>query len=813
MFRYFSESGGGPGRSRRGALGVLLVFLVLFCAVLGWGWMRQSPSFEEMYAGAARGGDFFVGMRSVGGWPWWTPNYLFGHSLSFFGVSLIPLAVGHAFAWVCAPLGDPLAAPKLIGLAIIFFSGLAMYSVARRLLGGERAGAFAGALYAISAQLVLRLAMLEHQSTAACMVFAPLILLGMLRCEERVSWRSAALLALAVSAMAMCYFKILLLFLPAGGAFFLWRLLGGSSEARKNLVAGCLRGALITIPLAVFPMLPILRESRFLAMFELEPFAGWQQNYSFFSAVAWLDWRNIFTAGTAIPSMGGDRHTSVEFYLGPVVLAGIFLPLWLARTRAGWSGHPAWAALRFFTWLLLLATWFASGPRSVVAGHFAYLSGSFGCSDFSIPIVWAMLVAPGLLIFLLCGRGSVRLGCAAACALVFYFVPGFRLLELVPFFGDIRAPSAVWPAFGALAAALAAGAGWSLMAEIPAPVRIRAAVVGVVLGFVALDVSFLHRAFFREGLPEETFSDYAEAQAFLAKSATGGRVQAVSGRYFYLTTPVASGRALTAEALLRHFQLRWIRYMEAGSMISPDTMAAYFDLFGISHILIDRLDPDTPKEYQERFKKIFPTVFENPGFTVLENASSLYPAYAAKNVVRADEGIFRNPGVVLQLGRGGLIAVEGAAEPTVGKAGVPGEPDIPGRVELEKTVSLKRLALAAPRTADFHSFTVSGLGSGDLPGVVVATEAFHPDWRASQGGAPLPVLRAAGALLSVQVAAPGDVTFRLCPPWYYGACMSASLGAWVAVAAAFALARLGLLPAAWRTAWDGIPARRGKGGP
>jgi hypothetical protein len=795
MFRNFSQGAG--------ARGVLVTFLLMFCAVLGWGWIRQTPSFEEMVAGAARGGDFFFGMRSVTGWPWWSPNYLFGHSLSFFGVSLIPLAVNHAFAWVCGPLGDPLVAPKLIGLAIIFFAGLAMYAAARRLLGGGWAGAFAGILYAASAQLVLRLAMLEHQSTAACMVFAPLILLGMLRCEERIAWRSAALLALAVSAMAMCYLKILLLFLPAGGAFFLWRLAAGTPDVRKNLAVGCLRGALITVPLAVLPMLPILRESGFLAMFELEPFAGWQQNYSFFSAVAWVDWGNVFTAGTAIPSMAGDRHVSVEFYLGPVVVAGIFFPLWLARTRAVWSGHPAWGTLRFFTAMLLLATWFASGPRSVIASHFAYLSGSFGCPDFSIPLVWAMLIVPGLLIFLLCGRGNIRLGCAAAGCLAFYFVPGFRLLELIPFFRDIRAPSAVWPAFGTLAAVLAAGAGWALLAGLPMSGKIRAAVLAAVLGFMALDVSFLHRAFFREGLPEKTFSDYAEAQAFLAKAATGGRVQAVSGRYFYLTTPLASGRALTAEALLRHFQLRWIRYMEAGSMISPETMAAYFDLFGISHILIDRLDPDTPKEYQERFKKIFPTVFENPGFTVLENASSLYPAYAAKNIVLADEGIFRNPGAVLQLGRGGLVAVEGASGAGVGKAGVQGEPDIPGRVELEKSVLLKRLALRAPRPANYHSFTVSGLGAGDVPGVVVATEAFHPDWKASQNGVPLPVLRSVGALLSVEVAAPGDITFRFCPPWYYNALMTACLAAWAAVAAAFVLARTRMLPAAWLRAWYG----------
>ncbi len=758
-----------------------------------------------MYGGVVRGTlDYVKAVQSVGGWAWWTPNYLFGHSYALSGLGLFLLTLLYGLVLVLSPWFPAFVAFKVFGLLTIFFAGLAMYALARRLLPGEWSAAFTAVLYVTGAQFVLRIAMLEHLSTAACMVFSPLVLLGMIHCGDRLAWRSAALLALCVAMMVMCYFKIFLLFLPAGGLFFLWRLMEGSPEGRKNLLVGCLRGAVLVIPLVCFLMVPLLRESRFLALFELEPFSGWQHNFSFFSAIVWVDWGNLFTQGTGIPSMGSARHLSVEFYLGGVILAGIFLSLVIGRSRPEWKAEPAWKVLWGFTGLLLLATWLSSGPRSIIGSHLAYLSGAGGCSDYTISLVWVMLVAQGLLIWLLFGKGTFRIGVALVCILLYYFVPGFKILELVPFFRDIRAPSAVWTAFGGLSAVLAGGAGWSLLARIPFPRWKKYAVGAAVLGFLALDVVFLNAAFFREGLPAKTFRDYEAAQAFLSKAPLEGRVHALSGRYFFLTTPRDSGRPLASEALLRHFQLRWIRYMEAGSMISPEITKAYFDLYGISYVLIDRLDPDTPQDYQEKFKNIFPTVFENEGFTILENASSLYPAYAARNLVRAGREIYKNPGAVLLLGRGGLIAVEDVTGPVAGKIELTGEPSIPGRAELEKAASLKKLSLRAPRTENYHAFSVEGLKPDDIPGLLVVTEAYHPDWKASQNGKPLPVLRAAGALLSVQLTNPGDVDFRFSPPWYYGVCMSTSLGSWLALLLVFFLMRLRILPASWRSAWYGL---------
>ena len=784
-------------------LKIFIIFSLFFCSVIGFAWLNTTPSFEEMYGGTARSGEFFNALKSTRSWPWWTPNYLFGHSCALYGVSLFQITVLVGSAILLSGWISPIFVFKIIGLLIVFFAGLTMFYLARKIYDSNKTALLASILYLTSAQIVMRIAMLEHLSTAACMVWGPLIYLALLRCENLKSWRNSMLLAISVSGMLVCYFKIFILFLPAAGLFILWRFISINAESKRNLLY-CLKWAFIlTIPLALFPLIPVYRESKFLALFELEPFHGWQQNFSFFSAITWIDWSNLLTSGTAIPSLRGIRHTSIEFYLGPVVLAGILLPLAMGRFRKDWALVPAWGALRGFTISLLLATWLASGPRSIIEGHFTYLSASMGCSDFTIAILWLVFIAQGLLIFLVSGKSPLQIGIAILFIGIFYLVPGFKVLELLPIYRDIRAPSSVWTAFGTLSAVLASGAGWSLLASIEIKKWKKGLAGAFILSSLFLDIVFLHKAFFRPGLPEKTYTDYAEAQIFLKHAQIEGRVHALSGRYFYLTTPNESGRSLSSEALGRHFQLRWIRYMESGSMLSPETAKAYFDLFGISYVLIDWNDPDTPPAYQNGFKQLFTIVFENYGFTILENSTSHYPAYEAKNIVSAENEIFKNPGSVLLLGRGGLITIEGFTGNSVGKIDLQGRQDIPNRVTLEKTSELKKLSLKEPRNTNYHSFTVTGLGTEEVPRAIVVSEAYHPDWKAYQGTETLPVYRAVGALMSVQVSEPGDVQFVFTPPWYYNFCATGCLLSWISACLLFFLMRLPFIPEKLQLAWYG----------
>ena len=434
-----------------------------------------------MYGGTARSGEYFTALKSVKTWPWWTPNYLFGHSYALFGVSIFQIVVLVASAELLSAWITPIFVFKSIGLIIMFFSGLTMFCLARKIFGSNKIAFLSGILYLTSAQLVMRIAMLEHLSTAACMVWGPLIYLALLRCEKVKSWRNSMLLALSISGMLVCYFKIFLLFLPAMGLFLLWRFVSIDSDSRKYLKYCIQRAFVLTIPLALFPLIPAYRESKFLALFELEPFHGWQQNFSFFSAVTWFDWGNLLTSGTAIPSLCGIRHTS-----------GILLPLTIGRIRNDWATLPAWGALRCFTILLLLATWLASGPRSIIEGHFAYLNSSMGCSDFTIAILWLVFIAQGLMILLISGKTPIQIGIGILFIGIYYLVPGFKVLELLPFYRDIRAPSSLWTAFGALSAVLASGAGWSILASIQINKLKKCAAVIVVILAILLDICFLH---------------------------------------------------------------------------------------------------------------------------------------------------------------------------------------------------------------------------------------------------------------------------------------------------------------------------------
>jgi hypothetical protein len=45
-------------------------------------WMRMPVSDQELLANFAKAGDFFRGVQSVGGLPWWSPNFLQGTSLA-----------------------------------------------------------------------------------------------------------------------------------------------------------------------------------------------------------------------------------------------------------------------------------------------------------------------------------------------------------------------------------------------------------------------------------------------------------------------------------------------------------------------------------------------------------------------------------------------------------------------------------------------------------------------------------------------------------------------------------------------------------
>ena len=62
-------------------------------------------------------------------------------------------------------------------------------------------------------------------------------------------------------------------------------------------------------------------------------------------------------------------------------------------------------------------------------------------------------------------------------------------------------------------------------------------------------------------------------------------------------------------------------------------MRVSLSLQGVRYILLDRKDVDTSEQLQAAFKQQYPTIFENPFFTILENPNSLSPGFLARNYV------------------------------------------------------------------------------------------------------------------------------------------------------------------------------------
>ena len=115
---------------------LLSLFLCLFCGVLGLGWMREGPSSQEMTANVAKAIDYFRGALSVGGWPWWTPNFMGGHSLaSSFGMIFSSFSV-----LLGTGIFGPIHGPKLMGLIFMAASGFAIFGFAKKFSRSEWTG-------------------------------------------------------------------------------------------------------------------------------------------------------------------------------------------------------------------------------------------------------------------------------------------------------------------------------------------------------------------------------------------------------------------------------------------------------------------------------------------------------------------------------------------------------------------------------------------------------------------------------------------------------------------------------------------------
>ena len=777
---------------------VLLVFVFAYTAVLAFGWLGQTPSQEELYADSGRFvHELFSLIREAGRVPWWSPNFLQGHSMANFGICLVPFSTA---ALLTSLFGDQ-AGMKLTALLIIPLSALTIFVFARRLTSNGWTAVVASVVYVASPQLLVRIANFEHWSGSYAYIFPPLILWAFLKVADEGSWRASAWLAFGWSAMMLSYAKLTFMFAPMAGMFFLWLLLD-QPERRVALVRGTLVALALVLLMAVVLLLPLTREYQWVAAFTFDNFAGWQQAFSMKNFTSVLDRANGLLAQMR-PDFIADRG---QFYLGLVTLFAVGAVFWWSRKHAEWLATRNGVLLRLFVGMALLALWLSQGPFSVFTGAQEFLKGSPNAPDWIAALMWLMTFIPSFLIYAILPAGPRRGLWAAVLIIIYLFVPGFLLLEKLPMYRDIRAPWGFWEV-GFFAAAVAGAIALQQVFDSMIDKRDRLVVAGLLGVIVMLDASAYFSKFFAPGLPAQTFSDFDRSQDYLKTSLIEGRVYPMSGRYFYLRTPMQSGRGLNSEAAWSHFQMRGVRALVTGANSSPGAMQTYMRVGGISHVLLDKKDPFTPQEIQDAFAQAYPTGFDSEYIRILENRDSLAPAFIAREYIAMDPGTEAlAPAFLDAAGRINAVPLElGPNQRSF--PFLAGTGSTASGIQLAQKYSqgpgapFERVPFSEPRKNPskmmFDPF-------GERKGWLVVTEAWHPDWSAYSDGSQIPVYKAFGGLMAVPLGRTnGPIEFVFTPPRWYDLAVWISGLSWAGVLGMLLIMPLPFIPQRWKDWWSG----------
>jgi dolichol-phosphate mannosyltransferase len=770
----------------------LLALTSLFVGFLSFFWLQQPPSNQELLANYAKVADYVRAAASVRGVPWWTPSFLQGCSLAFLSLGALSSLTLYVFAVVVGPY----VGVKIAALVFLFLCPLAMFAFIRRLCPDSGWTAFScGAAYLFAPAVLLRLGHLEHVANVLAFAAIPLAFRGMLVFLEERTARSAIECAAANALLVLSYAKIAILVLPLLLAFTAW-----AWAARARFFQPSWRilalGIGIFLLLGVLPNLPSLREARFIAMFDFGPFEAWQRGYSAESVISWIDRGGTLT-GRRMSAQSEVRASSS--YLGIVALACV-TGLFFLRKRAVWTSTEA-TIFRLFVALTLFAHWFGLGVNSPLSGQLAFLSHADSAWDPAIAISWGLLVLQGVAIWLIL-PGSVpgRSWLVAAAVLIYFLVPGFRLIEHLPLYGDIRAPHDFFEMGGVFCFSVAAGIGTRLLLlEMPSR-ALRLAVAVILTGLAFADSASAVPSFFKGPIDRQTFDDFLAAQRFLAEQARPGRVAPYSGRYFYLLTPILSGRGLIAEAFHSHLMLRGVAELQRASFLSRENFATFLDIAGVSQLLIDKKDPDTPQSLQESLRSLASPVFENEHFVIFDNPDSFYPAALARYFIELNEPPEEAANRSLTAAAQGLLAVGGRTKFNDNEGLLRSKEVVPASNPMTK------IGLDSVQRKTAERIAVDHL---DGVGWLVIPEAYHPDWKASRAGQALEVARAYGAFLAVRLDnTAGTVFLSFEPPWWYLASVLTATCGWIGVIALLVAERLAILPPRWRAHLLGVPKPR-----
>jgi hypothetical protein len=742
--------------------------LCLVAAGVFW-WMRMPVSDQELLANFAKAGDFFRGVESVRGLPWWSPSFLQGTSLA--------MAWGYMFSNVvmlAATLPFGFLAGSKVAVGCCLLAGAAgMYFFLRRWNASELAAWIGAVLFLLNPSVLTRAVGFEHFVVVVSLAVLPWVFWALLGLVRGGTARSALVFGVCFSLLALAYGKTGLMALPVLGVFAAVEHFSRARAQRTGWRIWALAAGVVLV-LAVLPNLPALREAGLVAMFEFGPFEGWQRAFSTKSALSWLDRGGM--PGEGMDSGFAPTTLNGGTYLGWACGALLAVALWRGVLHSGAAGRAA----RLLLALAMGAFWLSFGPRSVMGGHFEFLRMSMGAADFTPAMAWFLLLVQVWVIFRLVPQESMPWRWAAVgFSLVYLFLPGFRLLEFLPIYRNIRAPFDFYQVTGSicLVGAVAMTAGVLLEKVRWGILRRGLAVAFVVL--VVFDVAPYARPLLQERIGQGVWRDFLEVQEFLKTAPEPGRVYGFSGRYFYMMTPWLSGRPLAAEAFNSYLQQRGAAILQASAFLNDERMESYFRVAGVAYLLVDKTDPDTKPDMQTKLRGIFPVAFENENMVLLGVRNPLGYGFLARDFLQTGTDAPET-----------AIAAIGGAEHNLAMIQTSGlsleEPGLRGKVingriaaSEGKVLEKGRPFIAVPRGEEV-SYQSAAFGPAGESGWLIFNEAWHPDWTAREGAEERKVHRAMLAFSCVQTTGETGVTFAFRQPWWYNICIWASLVGWLA---------------------------------
>jgi hypothetical protein len=728
---------------------------------------------------------------------------MLGHSPVMLNAVFWGVSLGY---WAIALLGGligALAATKLLAVAYMALAAGAMILFLRKIGLNSVECQFGGLIYMILPSMNVRLGMYEHFGVGPCFIFVPLILRGIVAVAEEKSPRECVVLGLSAAGLALAYTKIAIVASPL---FVIWALeaLRRNPGQRLDIVTGYAWSLLVAALSGLLLLLPALREFGFAAGFLFDPLEGWQHHYAFKTPLLWIDlWGSLTKGGDG--NLTGD---AAMFWIGLIPLTALSLVLGLgslSEWRCSQTGR--WFLILVACWLISI--WFASGPDGLLPGHISVLKTAQGLPDTSIPLLWLSFIWLGWLIYRTASGlfEKALFWMPGVITAVVLLVPVFRFANALPLFNDVRAPESYWSVAGytCLAAAVSMAL-WVLFSEVVAPVwrRPSAIIVGILM---LAELYPIYAAYWTRGMESQLFADYDQATAFLKTAPIPGRVHPLSGRYFYLTLPEKAGRAIDSESAWRHFQLKWVRHLEAAGNASGDTLRSYLNLAGDAYILLDKEDPFSPKQMQDFFRSVYPVVFENRYFAVLANPGTLYPAFLAHDFVSLPKESYAMAPAVIQLLSKNLITVEtdqvaNTIPGFAGQATGTNQVALLPQYQAQSGQPFARVPLVGNRMDDYQRMTYQVPPTAT--GWIVVSEAYHPDWTVMIDGKTAQTTRAEAALLATYVPQGShEVVFSFSPPAWYGILSIISVLMWFVALVGLVLLPSRYAPAAWRMWWIG----------